>query len=83
MQFDGIPILRVQSPPFRIPELPPFSLADDPQAISDGYWVLLPELRAGKHTLFLGGAICDEDKAPSDPSGVIFGNDVTYEFTVQ
>ena len=36
-----------------------------------------------KPTPSIGGAICDEDKAPSDPSGVIFGNDVTYEFTVQ
>ena len=42
--------------------------------------ICLPGLQA---TPSIGGAICDEDKAPSDPSGVIFGNDVTYEFTVQ
>lgn len=79
VQFTGNPILRLQSPPFFLPALPPYLTADDAKVISDGYWVLLPRLKSGPHTLTIGGGICDE----TTPSNVLFGNEVTYSFTVQ
>ena len=46
--------------------------------ISEGYWIMLPPLSPGKHTLTLHGAACD-----SQTGDVFFENGVTYHLTVR
>ena len=45
--------------------------------ISDGYWIMLPPLSPGEHTLTLNGAACD-----ADTGEVMFESGVTYQLTV-
>ena len=50
----------------------------DPEALAGGYWVLLPPLSEGEHTLRItGGVGCDPDTG--EP---LFGLDNTYTLTV-
>ena len=77
------PIVRVQSPPFLLvtgsDAVPPD--ANDPEAITDGYWVLLPRLASGEHTLRFVGRLCQFDNFEDHP---FFGPiDITYHLTVQ
>jgi hypothetical protein len=71
--FSGTAIQRVQSPTFTYGD----PAEPDPEAVSDGFWVLLPKLSRGDHTLHFGGNLCDFI------TGVpVWGVDVTYHFTV-
>lgn len=76
-------IARAQSPPFElVTELDGFpSGADDPEAITDGFWILLPRLSRGDHVLRFGGRFCEFDTFADHP---LFGSvDVTYHLTVE
>lgn len=84
---DGIPTVygvttaRTQSPAFLaevqnnifVPEG-----TTDPEAISDGFWVLIPPLAEGDHTISFGGGLCDPATGEA-----FFETAVTYELTVQ
>jgi len=48
--FSEIPIQRVQTPPLE--------WGGDPEAVGDGYWVLLPKLSLGEHTIQFTGGLC-------------------------
>ncbi len=79
-----VPVARVQSPAFRIDTgdgpsgLPP-GLVDE-EAITDGFWAMLPPLAPGEHTLRFGGRICEFDNFDDHPlAGPI---DITYHLTV-
>lgn len=81
----SVPTVRVQSPPFvaNLGPDPIFGTSNtvDPQAISDGFWVLLPPFSPGEHVLHIQGAFCEFDSTEIHP---IFGGlDVTYDLTVQ
>ncbi len=67
--YDGTLIARTQSPPY--------PLQDDPEAVADGVYVMLPELSKGDHTIDFTGAICDFDDGT-----IIFGSRVRYELTI-
>jgi hypothetical protein len=56
------------------PPLPPGKTG---RQISGGYWVMLPPLSPGKHTLTLRGAACD-----AATGAVFFETGVTYNLTV-
>lgn len=73
VQYDGVPIVRVQSPPFMY--------EGDPETIADGYWVLLPPLPKGEHTISFAGAICDIAGPPTDPP--FFKPEVTYTLRIK
>ena len=62
------PIIRIQSPPFKLP--------DEPGNITDGFWVLVPPLPKGDHTIQFTGGLCEDNLGP------LFTPDVTYNFTV-
>lgn len=74
--------VRAQSPTFRsiLPDNPVIAEACSPplvggktgRRIVDGYWIMLPPLPPGPHTLTLHGALCD----------LGFENGVTYHLTV-
>lgn len=70
----SVPTVRVQSPPF-VPN------NVDPEAISDGFWVLLPPFSPGQHVLRIRGAFCEFDSTEIHP--FIGGVDITYNLTVQ
>ena len=78
------PGARVQSPPFAIDTAEgrlglPAGLVD-PEAVSDGVWVMLPRLTPGEHTLRFGGRLCQSEGLDSHPDyGPI---DVTYRLEV-
>jgi hypothetical protein len=81
----NFPIVRTQSPPFRIEfiednifEVDPPGWVDE-EVVSDGFWVMLPPLTAGAHELHFTGFLCDDEGAP-----VLFPEvvDVTYHITV-
>jgi hypothetical protein len=89
-EIDGLPatyfapVARVQSPPFYLDTgdgpntLPPGIV--DPEAIADGFWMMLPALSAGQHTLHFGGRFCQFDNFDDHPlAGPV---DVTYHLTV-
>jgi hypothetical protein len=73
---DGVPavysasIVRTQSPPF------PY--AEDPEAVADGFWVVLPLLSRGEHTVHFTGGLCDVASGEA-----FFSVDVTYDLTVK
>jgi hypothetical protein len=77
--------VRTQSPKFStvLPEnnviagscVPPLPAGETGRQIAEGYWVMLPPLSPGEHTLTLHGAGCN---APTGP----FENGVTYHLTV-
>jgi hypothetical protein len=79
--------VRTQSPNFTtiLPEdsvitgscVPPLPPGQTGRQIAEGYWVMLPPLSPGTHTLTLHGAGCDA--ATGD---VFFENGVTYDLTV-
>lgn len=72
-----VPTVRVQSPTFVATK--PTTV--DPEAVSDGFWILLPPLSAGQHVLNIKGAYCVFDDDEIHP---IFGGvDVTYHLNVQ
>lgn len=79
-----VPEARVQSPSFALDTgdgpsgLPPGVV--DPEAVSDGFWVMLPPLAPGEHTLHFGGRFCQLEDFDDHP---VFGPvDVTYQLTV-
>jgi hypothetical protein len=89
-EVDGVPIegladFRVQSPLFPVGPLPDGNILqffglDVPQgttghAVSDGYFVMLPPLSAGEHTIHFGGEA-------DFPDGSAFIEDITYHLTV-
>jgi hypothetical protein len=91
VQDMGFPIVRTQSPVF------PLGAVDDPETISDGYWVALPPLENGEHTIMFTGGLCyfnfadipEDPEDPQDPEDIagaasppIFLVDLTYEITV-
>ena len=61
------PIVRSQSPPFRIKFIEDSYFGSylagwvDKEIVSDGFWVMLPPLSKGKHVLHFTGLICDID----------------------
>jgi hypothetical protein len=84
--------VRAQSPKFAnvlpgdpVPEVanscaPPLVGGRTGRRIVEGYWVMLPPLSPGSHTLTLHGSACDFSN-PSSGS-VYFENGVTYHLTV-
>jgi hypothetical protein len=82
------PMVRSQSPVFHLdlpvghlleggfcdPELPP---GETGRTIAEGYWVMLPPLAIGQHTLSIHGAGCDPVT-----DEVTFETSVTYTLTV-
>lgn len=72
-----VPTVRVQSPTFRA--VKPTTV--DPEAVSDGFWVLLPPLKPGQHVLHIRGAYCVFDGVEVHP--IVGGVDVTYHLNVQ
>lgn len=87
--LDGEPVeyeaalARAQSPPFELitgsDGNPPD--ANDPKAISDGFWTLLPALSRGEHTLRIQAQVCEFDSTETHP--FFPPVDVTYHLTVQ
>lgn len=88
--IDGLPVTyfvpdaRTQSPSFAIDTregragLPAGVV--DPEAVTDGFWVLLPPLTPGEHELRFGGRLCQIDNFQDHP---LFGPvDVTYHLSV-
>lgn len=71
--YNGISFQRTQSPPFRGTG----AAVGDDEVITDGVWVLLPELKKGKHIIDFTGAFCS-----FMGFDVIFGNKVRYELRV-
>jgi hypothetical protein len=76
------PIVRSQSPPFFIQLIEDnfFGLPSgesDPDAIADGFWVMLQPLAPGNHVVHFEGGLCDEDT-----NNVIFPINVTYNLLV-
>ena len=84
--------VRTQSPKFTtiLPEnnvqagvcTPPLPSGKTGRLITDGYWVMLPSLSPGKHTLTLHGAKCNTDIV-NNVFKVLFENGVTYHLTVR
>lgn len=82
---DANPIARVQSPPFRIDtgddplfNNPPNTV--DEEVVADGYYVMLPPLTPGAHTLEFSGHFCEFDSVNDHQ---LFGPiSVTYHLTV-
>lgn len=90
VEIDGMPatvfapIARVQSPAFHLDTgdgpsgLTPGVI--DPEAITDGFWAMLPGLPAGDYTLRFGGRFCQFDNFDDHPlAGPV---DVTYHLAV-
>jgi hypothetical protein len=79
--------VRVQSAPFPLTLGPGWGTLfgdpaleglSDPEAVADGYWVLLPPLSPGAHVVRFRGSACDP--VTNDP---LFSVDVKYNITVQ
>jgi hypothetical protein len=70
------PTFRVDGAPFRLP-------GQSFAAASDGYWVLLPALEPGEHTLKFGGIVAAQTSALAN-CGPVGPNiqDVTYTLNV-
>ena len=86
--IDGIPLIhqvtlaRAQSPIFSLLAGADDVLGRDPgaldtEALSDGYWIMVPPLSVGAHTLRFTGGLC------YPPGTSIFQVDVTYNLTVE
>lgn len=73
VEQQGVPIVRIQSPPF--------PLAGDLEAVADGFWVLLPPLPSGQHTIHFAGGVCATDAPPTEEA--LFKSDVSYTLRVQ
>lgn len=80
VQTVGYPIVRTQSPVF------PLNQVDDPETIDDGYYVAIPPLEKGEHTIKFTGGVCGFDQSPQaiydGASPAVFLVDVTYELTI-
>ena len=76
-------IVRTQSPPFSVVTGPDGNPPDanDPEAVSDGFWALVPPLTPGEHTLRFGGRLCEFDGVADHP--FVAPVDVTYHLTVE
>ena len=76
-------IARAQSPPFELVTGPDGNPPDanDPEAISDGFWTLLPALSRGEHTLRIQARVCEFDSTETHP--FFPPVDVTYHLIVQ
>jgi hypothetical protein len=86
VQSIGYPIVRTQSPvfPLTYPDGPVLQ-ANDPETIDDGYYVAIPPLEKGEHTIKFTGGLCYFDQSPqdiADGGSPIFLVDVTYRLTV-
>lgn len=86
--LNGVPLVhsltiaRAQSPTFSLLAGPDDLLGRDPgeldpESVSDGYWIMVPPLSPGAHTLQFSGALC------SPPGTPFFEVDVTYSLTVE
>lgn len=86
--------VRTQSPNFTItlPEIniasafcnPALPAGETGRAIAEGYWVMLPPLAPGRHTLTLHGAGCVPTTPPDESSlSRRFETSVTYDLIVQ
>ena len=76
--YSGTAIQRVQSPPFEY-----VSLGGnlDPEAVSDGFWVMLPKLAPGPHTVEFTGRLCTYETGEVNPI-INLDVNVTYYVTV-
>lgn len=79
-----VPDARVQSPPFVTDTGDgasgfPAGIVD-PEAISDGFWVMMPPLAPGEHALHFSGRYCEFDSFDTHP--LAGGVDITYHLTV-
>ena len=83
-EVNGVPvvfstsIVRTQSPPFEYsgnPDDP--ALPVDPEAVADGFWVALPPLPRGEHTIRFTGGVCDVDTGEA-----FFSVEVTYDLRI-
>lgn len=78
----SLPTVRTQSPPFLIETATPDIFDEDalvdPEAVADGFWVMVPPLPVGEHVLQFTGSVCDP--ATGAP---FFTVDVTYNLSVQ
>lgn len=92
VQIDGqsvhqIPIVRGQSDPVYITtgadNFLGFGETVDPEAIADGFYVMVPPLSNGEHSIHFGGAFCQpEGFGLPSPGAPFFQLDVTYHFFV-
>lgn len=86
--LDGTPTVfalttvRTQSPPFLLETASPDIWGEDalvdPEAVADGFWVMVPPLPRGEHVLQFTGSVCDPDTG--EPW---FTVDVTYNLFVR
>ena len=81
------PWVRATSPPFRIEvgENDPFyqpGVVDD-EVVSDGFWVMLPPLSRGLHTIAFGGLILFDANGDGIAELEVYEADLVYYLTVQ
>ena len=79
VQTLGYPIVHTQSPVF------PLDQVGDPDTIDDGYYVAIPPLDEGEHTIKFTGGVCFWNQSPADISGdatPLFLVDITYTILV-
>ena len=82
---------RTQSPPFLIEigeddiGFPDAAGTIDPEAIADGYYMMLSPLSRGDHTVAFKGSFClpEDDADPSSPLNPFFSVEMTYYLTVE
>jgi len=78
----SLPTVRAQSEPFLLEVATPDVFGDDgvvdPEAVADGYWVMVPPLSKGEHVLHFTGSLCHPETG--DP---FFTSDVTYNLSVE
>jgi len=72
----GYPIVRTQSPVFPLVDV------DDPETVSDGYWVAVPRLEKGRQTIHITGGLCNFADSPADGADPIFLADLTSQVKV-
>jgi hypothetical protein len=92
--LDGTPpyqlaTVRTQSPPYKLVigaddvlGAPPGTV--DTEVVSDGFWMLVPPLPRGPHTLTFKGSFClpQDGTDPSSPLEPFFSVEMTYNLTV-
>jgi hypothetical protein len=70
-EVDGVPV--VYSTSIVRTQTPPHQYAKDLESVADGFWVVLPPLPSGSHSIHYTGGICDVDTGET-----LFDVDVTY-----
>jgi hypothetical protein len=85
--LENLEAYRFQSPDFEFNfEIPSDNIlgvdcsmedCENPQSVSDGYWIMLPPLSKGSHTIRFTGSFRDPET-----NELFFGLDVTYKLTV-